>query len=126
MTQSTNIEQVSNAPMVVVDSTQVTDTGSSDPQPLRVVLRALRGRLVWAVLLSVIGAGVGAVSGYVSVELLYESTGFIRIKPNLKSIIYKTEDTSVMPMFTAYVGSQIQIMQSERILDMALEGSSVL
>ena len=81
----------------------------------------LRGRYHWAVLLGLIGALGGAYLGFNFKKPEYQSTGMLRVRPVVPTILYANEDSGVMPMFKAFVESQVQLMTSPRVLTMAME-----
>ena len=80
----------------------------------------LRGRYKWAVPLAMVGAILGAAAGWAVTAPVYNSRGMIQIKPRIDAILYKTDQSSVMPMFDSFVETQIQLMNSARVLDSAL------
>ena len=86
----------------------------------RQLRRMLRGRYFWVVLLGMIWACTGGAAGYKYVKPLYRSTGLIEIKPYVPRIIFETEDTQLMPMFDQFVASQVELMQSPRVVDQAM------
>jgi Mrp family chromosome partitioning ATPase/uncharacterized protein involved in exopolysaccharide biosynthesis len=88
--------------------------------PLLVVHSLLRGRYVYAVVLALLGLAIGALAGYRLKKPTYQSTGMLRIRPNLQRILFQTEQSSVMPMFDAYVGSQAALIRSRRVVDLAM------
>lgn len=100
------------------------DGGGEEPQPenpLKKVHSLLRGRYWLAILLAVVGAGAGAAAGYKAQPPLYTSTGLIRVQPYLPHILYQTEQNGVMPMFDAYIGSQVELLQGQRVTDLAMQ-----
>ena len=80
----------------------------------------LRGRYKWAVPLVGVLAILGAAGGWFSATPVYTSSGLIEIKPRVEAILYKTDDSSVMPMFDNFVETQTRLMSSPRVLDMAM------
>jgi Mrp family chromosome partitioning ATPase/uncharacterized protein involved in exopolysaccharide biosynthesis len=92
----------------------------ADAPPNR-VLSSLRGRHVWAILFGTLFAALGAAAGYTLWTPEYRSVGLIRVSPKLPRILYKSEDNSMMPMYDGFISSQIDLMQSQRVLDLAME-----
>jgi len=88
--------------------------------PFRKLHRLLRGRYVWAILLGAIGAGAGGVLGYKARRPTYQSRGVIEVKPYIPRVLYETEMTRTMPMFDQFVASQVEFLQSPRVLDQAI------
>ncbi len=102
-----------SAPSAIVPAGQI-----NRPGELR---RVFRGRYLWVALLAVIGAAGGAVLGYKSVTPVYRSVGLIEIKPYTPRIMFKTEQTQLMPMFGQFVSSQVELMQSPRVTNQAMQ-----
>lgn len=96
---------------------------ASGPQNVRVMrgLEALRRHWAWAVPLALVLAVSGVVVGYSMVTLDYRSTGSILVKPVLPRVLYQTEETDVMPMFGAYLQSQMAVIRSQRVVDLAMQ-----
>ena len=81
----------------------------------------LRDRYIWACVLGLTFAAIGGVVGYRHVMLLYRSDGWINIKPRVNRIMYKSEESAVMPLFREFVASQAQLMRSPRVIEKAME-----
>lgn len=92
----------------------------SHVNPLLYVHSLLRGRYIHAAVLALLGLILGVMFGYELKKPTYQSTGMLRIRPNLPRILYQTEQSSVMPMFDAYVGSQAALIRSRRVIDHAM------
>jgi Mrp family chromosome partitioning ATPase/uncharacterized protein involved in exopolysaccharide biosynthesis len=89
--------------------------------PLQVLHQLLRGRYILAIVLSVVLGGVLGYLGYRSQKPIYRSTGMIRIKPFTTRILYDTERSNMMPMFDSFVDSQVLLMRSQRVTDLAMQ-----
>ncbi|HYO07778.1 MAG TPA: hypothetical protein VER17_02295 [Tepidisphaeraceae bacterium] len=89
--------------------------------PFLQVHRLLRGRYWLAALLCVLGGGLGGYAGYRVREPLYQSTGVIRIKPSLPRVLYQIDQNGVMPMFDAFIESQVALITSQRVIDVAMQ-----
>lgn len=89
--------------------------------PLQQVHALLRGRYWIASLLAVMGLAIGSVIGYRIPKPLYESAGLLRIKPVLPVLYQNQQNNGVMPMFEAYVDSQVALIKSQRITDLAMQ-----
>lgn len=57
-------------------------------------------------------------------ERNYRSSGTVRLQPILPRVLYQSEQNSLMPMFDAYVGSQVAMMESSRIVKKAMESET--
>lgn len=88
--------------------------------PLLKLHQLLRGRYHWAIILSLTLGTLGAMAGHFLVKNDYQSKGFIQIKPVLQKILYNNEQNNVMPMFDSYVDTQVSLMESPRIIEMAM------
>jgi len=93
----------------------------ANQNPLLLVHKLLRGRYVWAIVLAaVLGAGAAAV-GYKALPLEYESTSTIRIAPVLPKVLFENEENAMIPMFDSFVQTQVSLIQSRRVIDMAMQ-----
>lgn len=91
------------------------------PNPVLVIHSLLRGRYHWAILLGLVLGGIGVVLGYKLPPIKYRSSGLIRVLPNKEKILYTNEENSLMPMFDAFVESQVSLINSPRVLDYAMQ-----
>jgi uncharacterized protein involved in exopolysaccharide biosynthesis len=91
------------------------------PNLLRQLHTLLRGRYWLAALLVLVGTVAGAWIGHGMKEPLYRSTGLVRVRPYIPRILYESEQSGVMPMFDAFVGSQVELMKSERVANLAMQ-----
>jgi polysaccharide biosynthesis transport protein len=80
----------------------------------------LRGRYHWAVLLALGLTAIGSSVGYYCVHLTYRSTGLIQIKAYTPKVLYGLEESGPMPMFDTFLAGQMQMLQSPRVLGMAM------
>ncbi|MCL2645705.1 MAG: AAA family ATPase [Phycisphaerales bacterium] len=87
--------------------------------PVAIALRLLRGRYHWAIILGVILGAVGGIGGYLAKVPPYQSVGTIQIRAVVPKILYPTDQNNVMPMFESFIQSQVAIIQSQRVLEMA-------
>lgn len=124
MSNSQMLPAVSGTQFVeVVDQVPQAQAPAQAPaqNPLMVAHALLSGRYKLACSLSVIGAILGAAIGYFAVPPTYRSTGMIQVHPNLQKILYQTEQNGLMPMFDAFVESQVQLISSQRVIDLAMQ-----
>ncbi|MCY2954891.1 MAG: hypothetical protein NTU53_23415 [Planctomycetota bacterium] len=91
------------------------------PNPLLILHALLRGKYKWAVPLALVGAILGSSIAYLVSGPKYRSAGLIQIKPTLPRILYNSEQNNVMPMFDAFVESQVMLIRSQRVLTMAMQ-----
>ena len=86
--------------------------------PLRTVHRLLRGRYWLAVPLAVLGLGAGAAVGWTLWKPQYESVAMVQVDPVIRGLA--VDDERVMPAYDGFVGSQVELIRSERIAGMAM------
>ena len=112
--------EVSNGTPVA--SSYMADGGDAPPPSmLRRVHTLLRGRyLILAVLAVVFGAAAGYYK-YQQWTPLYESHGQIRIAPIVPRVLYSVEDNGMMPAYEGFIDSQMALMKSSRVVDLAMQ-----
>ncbi len=104
-----------------IEILQRTEPAAEKPaNPLLVIHSLLRGRYWLAICLAILGAAIGAPIGYLTQKPTYQSVGVIRVHPILPAILYQTEQNGVMPMFDAFLASQVAQIQSRRVIDQAM------
>ena len=81
----------------------------------------LRGRYPWVIILAILLGAAGGVGGWHLYRPKYQSIGHIRVSPVLPRILYRSEETQTMPMYDQYIGAQSTLLQSQRVLDRAME-----
>jgi len=90
--------------------------------PVRVVHGALRGRYVLAVLLALIGAGLGGYAGHRFQPPQYRSEGLIRIAYVLPSVSTMIPEQNLpMTMFDAFLRAEQLLMTSRTVLERAMK-----
>lgn len=97
--------------------------GAAPENPLLLVHKLLRGRYLIAILLAVLLGPVGAAIGYLAVQLEYTSTSTIRIAPVLQRILFQSDENSI-PMFDSYLQTQVSLIGSRRVMDMAMQSET--
>jgi succinoglycan biosynthesis transport protein ExoP len=101
-------------------------TEEREVNPLQVLHQLLRGRYLLAIVLAVgLGAGL-AYLGYTIPKPVYQSKGMIRIRPFTTRILFSNERNEMMPMFDAFVDSQVLLMRSQRVTDLAMQSDEWL
>jgi succinoglycan biosynthesis transport protein ExoP len=93
---------------------------SMPPGPLRMAHQLLRGRYIWAVLLGICGAGLGAWGGYRAAGVTFRSRAAIRVLPTVPRVKVVDEEKGFLPMFEAYVQAQANLVVSERVRNAAM------
>ncbi len=83
--------------------------------------RLMRGRYHWAIILSIILGGTGAVIGLRSGKRTFQSSGIIRVMPIIPKIMYAVDEKGQIPAFDAFVDAQVALIKSQRVLDEAME-----
>ncbi|MGD9692474.1 MAG: AAA family ATPase [Phycisphaerales bacterium] len=86
--------------------------------PVRMVVRQLRGRLHIVLPLAAALGLCGMLAGWFALEPQYTSMGMIRVAPTDDRLF--GDDNKVMPLFESYVGLQAENLQSRRVRDRAL------
>lgn len=94
-------------------------SGDDDSSQRREKLMALlRGRLHWAIILSVvIGGGLGYLA-YSSVVPMYRSTGSVVVERNF--VLYRTDDPTSKNRWFSFVMRQQQLLRSREVAERAL------
>lgn len=122
MNQSVELERINDsAPVMIPVSPETVEATPLGDSVLHKLQRLLQGRYHWAAILSLLGLVLGGAGGYLLKPNIYQSVGIIRVKPNTSKILYTPDDAGMMPMFDAFVASQIQLIESQRVLDMAMQ-----
>jgi capsular exopolysaccharide synthesis family protein len=88
-----------------------------DDGAVRKLHRLLRGRYLLACVLGLLGAAAGAVAGYLSQKPAYRAEGQIVFNP----VKIDSESERVMPMFQAYVTSQMAQLLSDDLIRKAMQ-----
>ncbi len=99
------------------------DDASQEPEesPLLRMHRIMRGRYHWAIILALVGLVGG---GYGAAQLWepdYRSEALLHFTPVIPRVLYRTEETGVMPRFDAHLRSQAAFMSQGRTVTRAME-----
>ncbi len=97
------------------------ETPKPAENPLLLIHKLLRGRYVLAALLAIVLGPLGGAAGYWAVNLEYTSNSIIRIAPQLPKILTDTDQTSMLPMFDSYLQTQVSLLSSPRVIEMAMQ-----
>ncbi len=92
--------------------------GAPVSSPIQRVHRVLRGRYILAGVLAAVCAAGGAWLGYKSQAPTYRSVGAIEIRPTMDRM---NDSPVVIPMYTQYMGTQAEVIQSPRVIQMAMK-----
>jgi Mrp family chromosome partitioning ATPase/uncharacterized protein involved in exopolysaccharide biosynthesis len=93
---------------------------NEEPRPLARIHALLRGRYALTVFLALLLGGGGAAAAYLAWKPRYQSVAQVRVAPLVPRILYHSEQNDVMPMYEGYIGSQMAMMGSERVIDRAM------
>lgn len=96
-------------------------TAPSEVDPVRLVLKNLRGRIPIAILIGLTLAIAGAVTPWVVLHPKYTASGLIRVAPTGRVILYEVEDNQPLSHYDSFVNTQQQLLKSRRILGAALD-----
>ena len=105
-------------------SYQYTDQQKPAENPLLLLHKFLRGRYLLAIGLAVLLGPIGAAIGFMAVQLEYTSSATISIAPVLPKILFDSDETSMMPMFDSYVQTQVSLISSRRVMEMAMNSKA--
>lgn len=102
-------------------SPSASEADSAAPDTRRRIVAAWRRHWKWGLPLALILALAGGITGYLCRLPQYQASATIRVRPILPRVLYQTEQTSVMPMFDAFIDSQVAMIRSQRVLTMAMQ-----
>lgn len=88
--------------------------------PIRIVMRALRGRFLLASFLCLLLGGALALAGYRATRPSYQTAGLVRVSPLAAKILYQNDDNQLMPLFESFVTAQVAYLKSRPVLERAL------
>lgn len=94
---------------------------------LKMALMSLQGRWHWAILLGLVLGGGLAAGGYWygKQNIMYSSQGIVRIVPSRPQILYETELNQRLPEYDSYRSLQARLLESQRILEWAIESDDM-
>lgn len=95
----------------------------AEQNPLLLVHNLLRGRYLLAGVLAAVLGAVGLGAGYSLVTLEYESAALVRVAPVLPRVLYETEQTSSLPAFDSFLQTQVALINSRRVVEMAMQSA---
>ncbi|HVX83196.1 MAG TPA: hypothetical protein VH253_00110 [Phycisphaerae bacterium] len=109
------------APMAPMWAEPAAAAAPAETNPLMVVHRIMRGRYWLAILLAMIVGGGLAYYGFRRGQVLYTSTAMVRFRAVMPAILYHNDQNGMMPMFDSFVDSQVLLMRSQRVTDLAMQ-----
>ena len=125
MSNERQLVPVDANPVLTAEPYMTSPVAEDDPAlVLRRLHNMMRGRYLWALIAAVLLGAAGAAAGFFSQQPVYRSTGVIRIEPNMPKLVYSIEENSMLPMFEAFVGSQVVFIRSQRVILSALENDA--
>lgn len=108
-------------------STAGVQDGWATPEPeshanvFSMVHRLLRGRYLLTIGLALVCGLGGGLVGFMLQEPLYQSSSIISIEPQLPKILFETEQSTAPRMFSSFVNTQAELMQSPAVIAEALD-----
>lgn len=96
------------------------EASKAPDNPLLLVHKFLRGRYWLAILLACLLAPCGAAVSYFALKPEYTSNATIRIAPVLPKVLFESEQSNIMPMFDSYLQTQVSLIASRRIIELAM------
>ena len=57
---------------------------------------------------------------WTQVVLKYQATGEVRVRPIIPYLVFKTEDSGMIPLYESFVNTQVSIIRSQAVLQRAL------
>ncbi len=97
------------------------DAETPGVNPVGMVVRTLRGRMIPAMLLAGMLGSIGAVGGFMAKKPTYSSTGIVQVFPNKTSILYNDRDDSRLRLFDAFANAETSYLLSTPVLELAVE-----
>jgi uncharacterized protein involved in exopolysaccharide biosynthesis len=90
-----------------------------EPNPLRALAQAMRGRWKRAIGLGALFGAAAASLGFLSGVQLYESQAILRVFPQESNILYATGDASVLKTFDSFVKAETTYVASHPVMSRA-------
>ena len=92
---------------------------------LRRLQQIMRGRYRLASAVASVLAVLGGLAGFYFGHKLYASTGEIRVMPVVPKVLYAVDEKGELPAFDSFVEAQVSLMKSQRVTELALQGSGL-
>ncbi len=118
--QPSSMPVVANpALMQVQDFVQASEGASVNP--LKTVMRLLRGQFCRVVILSLLAGCILAVMAFSVTKPAYESQGLVRLVAKEPKILYADKDDSRLRLYDAFVSAEATYLQSQQVVTRAHE-----
>lgn len=99
----------------------VQDSAAAPVNPVKTILRLLRGQFLRVILLSLlVGFGI-AVAAFSATKAVYESQGLVRLVAKEPKILYADKDDSRLRLYDAFVSAEATYLQSQQVITRAHE-----
>ena len=99
----------------------VQDSANAQVNPLKTILRLVRGQFWRVIILSVL-AGCGlAFAAFSVTKAFYESQGLVRLVAKEPKILYADKDDSRLRLYDAFVSAEATYLQSQQVITRAHE-----
>ncbi len=89
----------------------------TNQNPLGKLHKLLRGRYPIVIVLALIFGAIGGAAGWIMPKQQFMATGQIELSPLIRNL---SDADRIMPMFNAFIGVQMQVLQSPRLIQQAL------
>lgn len=93
---------------------------ASEPNPIAILARAMRGRWTTACCAALLLGGLAGIGGFLSGAETYESQAILRVYPQESNILYATGDDSVLKTFDSFVKAETSYVASHLVMARAL------
>jgi uncharacterized protein involved in exopolysaccharide biosynthesis/Mrp family chromosome partitioning ATPase len=93
--------------------------GPPPVDPLGIVARTVRGRVVQIGIVTAVVATMLALLAWLTISPRYQSTGVVRILPREAKLLYADADDSRLKLYDAFTNAEVHLMQSRTILENA-------
>ena len=90
------------------------------PDPIKFVIRTLRGRLRFLMLVSLITVGLFGLAGFAIKSPVYQSEGLIRVAANKPSILYGGQNSTSSKHYDAFVEAEVTYLSNRPVRERAI------
>jgi len=129
--QPTEIMPVAKEPVSVVDATLLPNQfmGMGSPRqaaPSATDLLASILRFKWTILIVFVLVAAPAIAAiWTQIVPKYQARGQVRVRPIIPYLVFKTEDSGMIPLYSSFVNTQVAIIKSSVVLQRALAKQDV-
>ena len=128
--QPTEIMPIAKKPVSVVDATLVPHQfmtmgpRQAGPSATDILMSILRFK--WTmVIVSILVAAPMIAAIWTQVVPQYQAKADVRVRPIIPYLVFKTEESGMIPLYSSFVNTQVAIIQSSRVLQRVLENEDV-